>query len=183
MIGLPRFLSEFQAPSIIPNFVSSRRKTIIMIKIIDWTMLKHRVSSSIIFELLDDTRWIRSSYVYDLRNEMKKMRDKFVSNQWPRKEKVLISNRFKLYRELIAQNEINAVIRNKEKVRQATTTSYPCLELLKFNHRNAKSFVFFVTHPKTQCPSPLPQSSSFSKNRLFPSPSHTYYFTRIDPAV
>lgn len=44
-------------------------------------MLKHRVSSSIIFELLDDTRWIRSSYVYDLRNEMKKMRDKFVSNQ------------------------------------------------------------------------------------------------------
>lgn len=101
-----------------------------------------------------------------------------INDQW--KEKVLISNRFKLYRELIAQNEINAVIRNKEKVRQATTTSYPYLELLKFNHRNAKSFVFFVTHPKTQCPSPLPQSSSFSKNRLFPSPSHTYYFTRID---
>lgn len=50
-------------------------------------MLKHRVSSSIIFELLDDTRWIRSSYVYDLRNEMKKMRDKFVSNQWPMKRK------------------------------------------------------------------------------------------------
>lgn len=76
-----------------------------------------------------------------------------INDQW--KEKVLISNRFKLYRELIAQNEINAVIRNKEKVRQATTTSYPYLELLKFNHRNAKSFVFFVTHPKTQCPSPL----------------------------
>lgn len=148
-------------------------------------MLKHRVSSSIIFEpnfwTIPGGQEVRMFMIYGMRWRKCVTNLYRINDQW--KKKVLISNRFKLYRELIAQNEINAVIRNKEKVRQATTTSYPCLELLKFNHRNAKSFVFFVTHPKTQCPSPLPQSSSFSKNRLFPSPSHTYYFTRIDPAV